>query len=190
MPWAASMVAACSLPFLLNLCGFDFAAGKGAYGPGNELAAAGIDAVYQQLGGAFWHTILEWSAFCAAIFTVVLAFVHFKIKRDVVTPIIGVALFCAGCMDAFHTLAADRLIESKADVQNLVPFTWALCRVFNALIMILGIVMDTKKQGSFSLVLAVSLLFVASACTEEGNSRARAWAWPYAARLSTAMADQ
>ena len=42
-------------------------------------------------------------------------------------------------MDAFHTLAADRLIEAVADNRNLIPFTWALCRLFNALITMIGV---------------------------------------------------
>lgn len=53
-----------------------------------------------------------------AIVTAALAFAHFQIKRDAVTPIIGVALFTAGSMDAFHTLAADSLISATAANEN------------------------------------------------------------------------
>ena len=97
------------------------------------------DILHQTLSGSFTHTILEWSAFCAALFTVILAFSHFSIKRDVTTPIIGVTLLCAGSLDAFHTLAADRLIDAVADNQNLIPFTWALCRLCNAVLTIIGV---------------------------------------------------
>jgi hypothetical protein len=38
-------------------------------------------------------------------------------------PIIGVALLCAGFMDAFHTLAATRIIEANAQNSNFIPFT-------------------------------------------------------------------
>ena len=97
------------------------------------------DALHHALEGSYTHTILEWSAVCAAIFTTVLAFAHFNIKGDVTTPVIGVALLCAGVMDAFHTLAADRLIEAVASNQNLIPFTWALCRLSNAALTIIGV---------------------------------------------------
>jgi signal transduction histidine kinase/DNA-binding response OmpR family regulator len=50
-----------------------------------------------------------------------------------------VALACAGAMDAFHCLAAARLIGAAADSVNLIPFTWALCRLFNVLIQIVGV---------------------------------------------------
>ncbi len=120
--------------------------------------------MFYTLAGSFTHTLLEWSAFLAALFTVFLAFMHFSMKRDVTTPIIGVALFCAGFMDAFHTLAADRLIEAVADNRNLIPFTWAICRMFNALIMIVGLsIVLTKRtsefKGNIRFVLSISALF-------------------------------
>ncbi len=132
----------CLLPFALNLLGVDFASPTppdlSLIQQASELSQA-KEIMYRSLAGSFLHTILEWSAFCAAIFTVILSFAHFKIKADVTTPILGVTLFCAGIMDAFHTLAADRLIEAVADNRNLIPFTWAICRLANALLTIIGI---------------------------------------------------
>ncbi len=127
-----------------------------------------VDSLHLTLSGSFTHTILEWSAFCIAIFTVMLAFVHFDINRDITTPIIGLVLFFAGMTDAFHTLAADRLVEAVADNRNLIPFTWAICRLFNALIMIVWIgvflIIGPKAQkGGVRLVsiTGVSLGFIA-----------------------------
>jgi len=104
--------------------------------------------MHYTLSGSFTHTILEWSAFCTAIFTVTLSLVYFYLMRDPVIPIIGIALFFAGCMDAFHTLASDRLIQGAADSQNLIPFTWAICRLFNALILIAGaaVLLNTNQK--------------------------------------------
>ena len=132
----------CVLPFLLNLLGVDFASSQYAL---DFAAAANLDPLiledrlHHTLAGSFTHTILEWSAFCAAIFTTILAFAHFTIKRETTTLVIGIALLCAGIMDAFHTLAADRLIDAAADHHNLIPFTWAICRMFNALLTIIGV---------------------------------------------------
>ncbi|MFQ5449431.1 MAG: response regulator [Nitrospinaceae bacterium] len=130
----------CVLPFCLNLLGYDFGNPKIPLdvSPGSFPSPLG-DRLHQNLSRSFTHTILEWSAFCAALFIVILSFIHFYIKRDVTTPIIGVALFCAGTMDAFHTLAADRLIAAVADNRELIPFTWAICRLFNAIILIAGV---------------------------------------------------
>ena len=107
-----------------------------------------LDAFFYRLSGAFTHTLLEWTAFCAAIFTVALAFSHYVISKDYTTPVIGAALFLAGCMDAFHTLAADRLIEAVADNRNLIPFTWAICRIFNAIILIGGVSLLLMRKPS------------------------------------------
>ncbi len=163
--WA--IVGVCVLPFVLTLLGIDFGSRSKSF----DLSSApsmiqyqAVDAMFYRLSGAFAHTIFEWSAFCAAIFTVILAFTHFKITRDITTPVIGVAQFCAGSMDAFHTLAAARLIEAVADNRDLIPFTWAICRVFNALIMIVGVgiffVKKTQKSaGDLRFIVLISLAF-------------------------------
>lgn len=97
------------------------------------------DYLYRIFSGPFTHSLLEWSAFAAAIFTAILAFAHYHISKDVAVPIIGMALFFSGCMDAFHTLAADRLITGEAKITDLVPFTWATARLFNACILYFGV---------------------------------------------------
>ena len=73
------------------------------------------------MGGAFAHTLREWSEFTAAIFMVVLDMNHYRITDDATTPGIGVTLFAAGCIGAFHTIAADRLIRPVTDNTNSVP---------------------------------------------------------------------
>ena len=137
-----SIVLICTSPFLLNLIGIDFGNSGRPFDVQTASAMtsqAQVDAMFYRLSGAFSHTLLEWSAFCTAIFTVLLAFSHFYLRRDITTPVIGVTLFCAGAMDAFHTLAADGLIEAVAENTDLIPFTWAICRLFNALILIFGV---------------------------------------------------
>ena len=109
-------------------------------------APLSVDQMFYQLAGGFTHALLEWTAFCAAIFVVLLSFCHYSITKDITTPVIGVALFCAGAMDAFHTLAATRLVSAVAANTDLIPFTWALSRVFNALIMIIGVGIFLRRE--------------------------------------------
>ncbi len=160
----------CIFPFLLNLIGFDFGSKSieiNQKDVPNMDTYTFLNAHFYSLSGAFTHTILEWSAFCAALITGVFAFINYKNTNDITTPIIGIALFCAGCMDAFHTLAADRLIEATADNRNLIPFTWAISRVFNALIMAVGISIflfkkkKKKKEGKSEMgfILLTSAIF-------------------------------
>jgi signal transduction histidine kinase/ActR/RegA family two-component response regulator len=119
--------------------------------------------------GSYTHTLLEWTALCAAIFVCLLAFLQYRLTREASLPIIGVALLCAGTMDAFHTLAADGLISTVADNRDLIPFTWALCRLFNGLILLTGLSLVLISQATrgflgdrWSLV-GVSTTFVACA---------------------------
>lgn len=153
----------CVLPFILNLLGADFSSVSKPL-PTGDAKNILIDDLFYRLSGAFTHTILEWSAFCIALFTFLLAIVHYRISKDITIPVIGVALFCAGCMDAFHTLAADRLIEAAADNRNLIPFTWAISRVFNALIMIIGVGVflfrsELNKKMGVPFVIYISIAF-------------------------------
>lgn len=170
-----SVVAICLVPLLLNWVGVDFATHEDNFdihGDTRYTPVEVVDVIHHALRGSFVHTILECGAFIAAFFTVVLTFVSFHIKREVATPIIGVALFCAGCIDAFHILTADRLIEVVADNHNLIPFTWAISRIFNALIMIMGICVFTNSgrftnysgKNGLSFVFGVSLFFGFGAC--------------------------
>jgi len=164
---AIAILCICLLPTTLNLLGIDF----GSYAPELNLEALPnltsnqlTDTLHQTLSGSFTHTILEWSAFCTALFTVILAFAHFKIQQDVTTPILGITLFFAGVMDAFHTLAADRLIPVVAENANLIPFTWAICRLFNSLITLAGVSLlllpnVQRWQRKFPMAIATSLIF-------------------------------
>ncbi len=161
------VVIICILPFLLNLVGYDFSSPKSAHSllqiTENSKEEI-VDQMHQTLAGSFLHTILEWSAVCAAIFTVILAFSYFSIKNDVTTPIIGVTLLCAGIMDAFHTFAADRLIDAVANNENLIPFTWAICRIGNALLTLFGVSLflitrPKKWHGNVSFIILVSVIF-------------------------------
>ena len=169
LPWqlTVAVIVVCVLPYLLCLAGMDFSSADCLINYSllseNEPSKT-VDHLHHILSGSFTHTILEWTAFCTAIFTVILALAHFRITRDVVTPLIGMALFYAGCMDAFHTLAADRLIDAVADNRNLIPFTWAICRLFNPIILISGIVIiilrrSERSSADFRIILFSSIIF-------------------------------
>lgn len=132
----------CILPFFLNQIGIDFST------PGTPLEVTEIvnwdsekltDALHRTLAGSFVHTLLEWTACCVAIVIVFLSLLNYTATGNPISPILGAALFFAGVMDAFHTLAADRLLDLAFDNPNLIPFTWVICRLFHALIMIVGV---------------------------------------------------
>ncbi len=163
----AGVVAVCVVPIVLTLLGVDFGSRPVPSRPPETTGIEGVelaDALHQALAGSFTHTLLEWTAVCTAFLTALLALLHFRIRCDVTTPIIGVALLCAGTMDAFHTLAAVRLIGGVAENERLIPFTWALSRMFNALILMFGLGIfllrhRTRWQGRTSSLWIVSVVF-------------------------------
>lgn len=134
-------IAVSLLPLLLGLMGVDFGSPNSELNPGQVFATPSelSESLHRVLSGSFTHTILECGAVSAAAFTGLLALVAFRLTGDSATPIIAAALVWAGAMDAFHTLAADRLIPDVTDQTDLIPFTWAVCRTFHALIVTVGI---------------------------------------------------
>jgi len=141
------VITLCLLPFVLNLFGFSFAS---VITPLKTNEPVEANQLFYALSGAIQHTLLEWSAVVLALLTFILALVHYRIHRDIAIPIMGMAIFCAGSVDAFHTLAATRIISAEVDNTDFIPFTWALSRIFNASIMIIGtliyFVLYTRKK--------------------------------------------
>ncbi|MEX1097447.1 MAG: SpoIIE family protein phosphatase [Planctomycetales bacterium] len=178
-PVVWTVVALCALPWLFNLGGLYFEAriervpaealGRSADDV-PHLAETG-DSILDEKKGLAIHTILEWTAFCTALFTAVFAFAHYHIKGDVATPVLGTALLFAGAFDAFRTLAADGLIATHHPNEQFLPFTWAVSRTFNVLIIIAGTLPFLRngeqgprrtKRGIPFLVL-ISVLFAIAA---------------------------
>ncbi len=130
--WAVGIVLClCVAPLILTSMGVDFATAK-------LVGDAGVDQVGLAMRSAFSRTVLEWSALSVTVFTGILAALHYGFRRDSVMPVMGLALFCAGSMDALHTLTVDRSLSSVGENANLIPTTWAICRFFNGLILVLG----------------------------------------------------
>ncbi|MBL4657898.1 MAG: response regulator [Flavobacteriales bacterium] len=153
----------------LNLLGLDFSSSPKALS--KEALSSGTvkpDDLFYALAGALHHALLEWSAVSIAVAAAVVSFAHYTQRGDVTVPIIGMALLCAGFVDAFHTLAATRIISANAPNPDFIPFTWALSRIFNASIMILGITIslwiskhtNSDKLNSLPVLLLVSVFFI------------------------------
>lgn len=163
-----SIYGLCLVPILLNALGVTFELQAPAdleSLPANEKAY--FTSAFFQLRGAIVHSLLEWTSFCLATVTAVCAFSHYSIKKDVATPIIGSALLFSGLLDAFHVLAADKLIFYVSDNQHFIPFTWAMSRIFNAFILTAGTGMFVWRSRRFGppkprgvrFVVLVSILY-------------------------------
>ncbi len=160
----------CLLPTVLNIIGFDFGYEIVPFDMANfaEINPSSFENNIQYyLGGAIIHSLFEWSAVAIAFGIGTLALIQYRITGNPVTSIIGIALFCAGSIDAFHTLAATNLIHSNAEIKNFSPFTWGLSRLFNSLILLIGVSVFLVKnkyrpqyKKSNTLVSIVGVTFV------------------------------
>lgn len=134
-----AVIGLCLVPVMLNLVGLDLGSQStplsNHYYNVDEIPG---DALYYALAGAMHHALLEWSAVSIAVLTALVSFIHYAVKRDPTIPIIGMAMLSAGLVDSFHTLAATRIIEANAPNTDFIPFTWAISRIFNASIMLIG----------------------------------------------------
>ncbi len=135
------VVLLCALPLVLKLVGVDLGsappprdAGGLALLSGDELSMA----LHRALRGAFVHALLDWTAVLLALVTGVLALGLYRLRRQTVTAVVGLAMFGAGLMDAFHTLAAHRLILPNAVTGDYVSFSWAVSRFYQAGMLLLG----------------------------------------------------
>jgi len=168
------LILLCCLPTLLNFAGIDFSSASFSSAQINN-----SDALFVELSGTLHHAILEWTAVSIAIIASILSVIHYQIKKDIAIPIIGMALFCAGTVDAFHTLAATRIIEANAPNSDFIPFTWALSRIFNASIIICGTLLSlwlfkksnhekyihdyNKNNNNIKLLVLTGVLFISAA---------------------------
>jgi len=153
----------------MSVLGVDFSS-QGAALTASSFTANGVnvDDIFHAQRGASHHALMEWSAVTVALLTVALSFGHFATNRDITVPVIGVALFCSGVMDGFHTLAALRLIDASAPNADLIPFTWALSRTFNAVVLILGAIaclvfLSRKTMPDVRWIAVIAAVFGVSA---------------------------
>jgi len=173
------------LPFILNLLGVDFSSTSTPSPIADSSSNLTTqDQKFYALAGALHHALLEWSAVVLAVIAGIAAFIHYTKYKDISVPVIGLALLCAGFTDAFHTLAATRIISANVPNSDFIPFTWALSRMFNASIMIVGVLLSLwltnqkntgyayeilkkqfliKEKNKTKLLLIVAIIFIAMA---------------------------
>jgi signal transduction histidine kinase len=155
----------CILPLFFNLLGlnFDLSALKVNLFSINHPANFKIDErIYSSFSGAFVHTILEWTAFCVALVTVIIAFINYKLTANLLILLIGINLFFAGMMDAFHILATDQFFPTLSENKDFTPFTWFISRFFNSLLILSGTIFLIFKGKKLKLKLDLSVLVLTS----------------------------
>lgn len=84
------------------------------------------------------YMLFDWTAFCAAAFTAVLAFLWIRTHREEGAPVMAVVILIAAFVDAAQTLAVGRLMQTAEHGEALLATAWAATRTVNALILLGG----------------------------------------------------
>lgn len=141
-PYFFATILLCSLPFLLHLFGFnphfsnqfiDLSSINTINEIGNQENLSPL------LRGKFIHTIIVSFSITIAFVITILSFIDYIIKKNVSTPIVGIALFCSGMLDFVHIISSNQIIHYELNNIDISSFTWLFSRVFHALILILGV---------------------------------------------------
>ncbi len=132
----------CSIPFIAYLLGFEFNYSDKIVNLSdvqilNEIASNEI--LTPLLKGKFIHTSIVSFSITIAFVTTILSFVDYFIKKNASTPIVGIALFCAGMLDLVHIISADQIINYQLSDIYISSFTWLFSRVFHAVILMFGV---------------------------------------------------
>lgn len=144
------------LPVLLGLLGLDFGAERAP-----QWAGVGSEAVLTSIPGTYAHLIFEWTAVCSAAFTLILAGLHYAIRREPWLLLLALALFLLGAVDAYHTLVTDRIVPTAAPIELAGPFSWTVARATSGLVVIgLLISLLPRSGGKAPLTLAVAWMLL------------------------------
>jgi signal transduction histidine kinase len=150
--WSITIISI--LPFITTWLGLDFT------------VPTSLAIKSPNIAGLFFYLLFSTASICFALLTAFLAFMHYIIKKDITTPVIGSALFFAACLDIFHLLLTTQIINSIQDPRNFLAFSWTISRFFYALVLISGplilfyqrkLIHDKSKE--IRLVLLLCILF-------------------------------
>lgn len=160
---ACAVIAVTSAPYIATALGWNAASQAISAG---ELVSRNL--TFAQFVSAIWnvhhHAIMEWSAVAIGLLTMLIALTNYRLARNRVTLVIGMAFFCFAMMDLFNALASHNLIEAQVQADRLLPFSWTLSRSLSAIALSSGAALvfyttiKTKSLPIKSIYIAYPLL--------------------------------
>lgn len=117
--------------------------------------------------GKTFSTIWIVFSIAVGIFTCILTLIDFKVKKDISSPIIGMALLFSAFFNLVHLLIITGIVQTTLDVDTSIYVSWFLGRFLNVTLLIIStlIIINVKddilksdKQKSY-LVKAIGSVF-------------------------------
>jgi PAS domain S-box-containing protein len=144
----------CLVPFSLSIIGLNFSSDVSSLEHVEYLNQPFVSSVIiQSLSVSINHVFLNFSALILAIVAMIISFIHYREKKDILLPIIGLALIGLGSVDVIHTLAAAEVIPIEFSTNDVLFFTWSISRLFSAATILFVAILSfwlVKKSISFT----------------------------------------
>lgn len=120
--------------------------------------------VETQIRGYFRQTLLAWSAFSISVVTVLLAFTQFRLSKDKISLVIGLAILFSGTVQALQILIVDGLTINFTVQKNLDATIWTFSNILTGIIFVIGLCYilrnDTNKPFRISTLFLLNFLLL------------------------------
>ena len=114
-----------------------------------------------QISSYFKESLLQWSILALTTITVLLGLTQYRLMREKIALILGVALLGSGTIEIVHTLIIDDLLfRSIHDKINLI--TWTLSNTLSGLILFAGLLFQLNSPTQRLHYISVTLLMLGS----------------------------
>jgi len=124
------LLALCALPSLFNAFGIDF----GVHGDDPPASATRASVSW----GAFLCSLLQWTSFCAAAFTLSLTILRYRVDEDSLAAVLGMAIFWPACVAVLLASVAGGVMSGLTPGSIGVSDGWLMSRSFHALLLLMG----------------------------------------------------
>lgn len=130
LPYFLIVFIICIVPTLLSVFHINLSRDTFSNSQTGDITTVPIGTVYNSIWVLF--------GIATGIFTFILTFIDFKVKKDISAPIIGLTLFCIAILDMLHLLIAEGVVILPIAFNDALYISWLTGRILTALFLIAG----------------------------------------------------
>ena len=116
----------------------------------------------------FKESLVQWFILALTTITVLLGLTQYRLMREKMALILGVALLGSGAIEIIHTLIINEFLFRSVTHDEINTITWTLSNTFSGLILFLGLLFHsplfTKKRRYISVTLLNALKSYGNSC--------------------------
>ncbi|WP_158423008.1 hypothetical protein [Legionella oakridgensis] len=93
-----------------------------------------------------WQMLLQWTAISLSIITVLLALTQYRLTRDSIALIIGMAVLFSGLFELLQTVMMKELYPVLIN-KNLNALIWTVANSISGLVLMIGLILILTHKG-------------------------------------------